>query len=316
MDFSVAGTCCGSPASCISTTGCPKKNRQVPQGIATADMPIKSEDLNVAEHLLKASSPLPPPRTWVSLARSQPLQKANREYKEPQSPMFGNMHHKLESLSREVFVETSLSASQDDPVPNDSEERSDSGVDMGLDEVDNTKSKGDFSLSNAKKRKSAMKSSGVGRDNNPKRRKGIAYPVKKVKGRRKQRSNYMSEEEAKDFRAKQTEFLHDDSKNIISEVPRFTRSQKKMLDSEVLFQGRRPRSPTGLLSPPQGNSSRDEAHECIRESNDSKGLPKKKGGIENPEAEVGTGPLQIVYRIAGHNTVLYSLPMKLGDPHI
>ncbi|PVH87812.1 hypothetical protein DL98DRAFT_631985 [Cadophora sp. DSE1049] len=308
--------------------------------MSTTDIAIKSEGLDEVEQLAAIPPSLLPTRTWASLARSLSTQNTSQEPKAPHAPMFRNLPRKFEPLSREAFVERCLFAAQDDTKPDASEDRSDSGVDMDLEEFEATKSKEDSALQTAKKRKSAMHSSRLDGDI-PKRRKGVVYPIKKCQmksnGQRKQRSNYMSEERAEVFRAKQTEFLHDDTKNIISEIPRFTRGQKKMLQSEVWRQPARPQPSTGLLSPPNEQLSEDEQypspttpsdictasykkpskpHTSVRESNNSKVRSKKKDGVGSPDVEVETGLLQIVYQIAGRNTVLYSLPMELDIPHI
>lgn len=210
MDCFAAGKCCGNRVSCISTSGCPKKTREISHEVTPADKPIKLEECDAIERYREIFSPPPPTRTWASIARSLHLQNTHGEFKASFPVMPGTPHRKNEPFSTNIFVQKRPSVAQGGLRSDGSESRSDSGVGMDIGERPSSKSKDDFTLTTPKKRKSATDSCGLD-DDMSKRRKGVAYPVKKCKGkpsgRTNQSSRYMSEEEAEAFRAKQKKFV-------------------------------------------------------------------------------------------------------------
>lgn len=170
------------------------------------DKPIKIEEYDATEQRRGIFSPPPPTRTWANIARSLHLQNTDEEYKAHLRPMPETPPRKTEPFSKDIFFQKRPSIAQAGPRLDGSESRSDSGIEMDMDKSESWKSKEGFALTTAKKRKSATTSSGLD-DDIPKRRKGVAYPFKKCKGKSSgwinQSSRHMSEEEAEAFRAKQ-----------------------------------------------------------------------------------------------------------------
>ncbi|KAK0113896.1 hypothetical protein ONS96_014746 [Cadophora gregata f. sp. sojae] len=206
-----------------------------------------------------AASPqsLPITNTWASLARSYPRQVTSQPHQSPPTSTSGNLHSRSEPYTAKKFAGTYISASKDETKQDFSGELMDSAIDMAR--TENTSSVEDFALSSTRKRKSATHPSGLDRDA-PKRRKGGVRSAvddqKRGSGTRKRRRNYMSEEEAEEFRRRQPEYYHDNRKNVISQIPRFTRGQKKR--SKNLVEPAKPQPVSGLLSPSNKSLSEDE----------------------------------------------------------
>ncbi|KAH9222254.1 hypothetical protein DL95DRAFT_508107 [Leptodontidium sp. 2 PMI_412] len=219
--------------------------------IRAGDCPSMNDKLNSTETDINEGSDAPQsmsPLRKSSISQGQkfehlfqesrPIPTTRQEYRAPVGPMFANLCCQLPSPQVPTEAQKSLFLDQDEPKPNINKSRRDSGVDMLQDgeggDVGPEEECRRPIAKDMKRKQSASQSPGM---ETSKRTKGVAYPVndgESISKRQRQRRKFcMSSAEAEEFRARQAEYLHDDNAKIISEIPRFTRSQKKVLPRNI-----------------------------------------------------------------------------------
>ncbi|KAL5323156.1 hypothetical protein ACEPPN_007684 [Leptodophora sp. 'Broadleaf-Isolate-01'] len=329
MDGALTDTCCNAPDNCISATNCSNRNDNTSRGLSINDKLNSTEtDINEGSDAPQSMSPLR--KSSISQGQkfehlfqeSRPIPTTRQEYRAHVGPMFANLCCQLPSPQVPTEAQKSLFLDQDEPKPNINKSRRDSGVDMLQDgEGGNVGPEEECRrpiAKDMKRKQSASQSPGM---ETSKRTKGVAYPVndgESISKRQRQRRKFcMSSAEAEEFRARQAEYLHDDNAKIISEIPRFTRSQKKVLPvekaSELVKKIASSGKNVGCCKKPSKQVNRVRQYQKPKIHSE-----KREEAIESPQSEVETGTLkaQLVYRIADHNTVMYSLPVKLGKLEI
>ncbi|KAG4435859.1 hypothetical protein IFR05_008656 [Cadophora sp. M221] len=307
----------------MSATNCSNQNDNKRKGVSINDMLNSTEtDFNEGSrepqstNLLRRSSISQGQRFEHPCQESRPISAIQQEYRAPVAAMLVKHCRQLPPSRVPADIPKCLFVPQNEPGPDIKKERRDSGV-----KVESSESEEECIGPIAKNAKRKQSDSQSPKAETPKRKKGVAYPVKGSKSmgksQRLRRKFCMSAEESERFRAQQAEYLHDDNANIISEIPRFTRSQNKLLKGEVMTKPTPAKLSTGLTTASidqlfEENDSDNDSYESdfSRRSEPEYRCPSQSQG---PEPVVKVGKLSKKISSCGKTVGCYKKPSKQAN---